>query len=120
MNMGAKLHDLSLAHLATACLPAGSSILLYIYLYLYSRFSLKGERVDALATELAAKTRMGIARPFLQIDLREFLPFWAHGAVDSGVAHVTHLFSHPFMLVCALQDHRNPRTLSAARICRRC
>jgi len=43
-----------------------------------------GERVDALATELLGKTRLGIANPFILHDLRDYLPFWAHASSDQG------------------------------------
>ena len=44
-----------------------------------------GTLVDSLASEAAALTRnSGVARPFVHVDLRKWLPFWAVTETDAG------------------------------------
>ena len=69
--------------LRSACLVVGQVFTMLCYSCMHVSLFI-GDKVDALAAELAAKTRLGIAAPFLMQDLREYLPFWAHAAHENG------------------------------------
>ena len=82
--MQAKLTLCTLADLPHALRPSGLLLhCLLVFPYCFAPIWYAGENVDNLASKMGAQTRRGVTKPFIMVDLHNYVPFWAADAAKA-------------------------------------